>query len=98
TSNNKLKDVTTRQYWVGIIVTIFAVALHGFILPVIELLYKKTKRRVTYLLVMELQLIMSFFASVVCGLGMVINKDFQAIRREAKASDMGELNYYMTLV
>ncbi|KAF8781108.1 hypothetical protein HU200_001085 [Digitaria exilis] len=34
-------------------------------------------RAVTYALVMEMQLVMGFFATVFCTIGMVVNKDFQ---------------------
>ncbi|KAH9321286.1 hypothetical protein KI387_015925 [Taxus chinensis] len=97
-SSDKIKDVTTGQYWEGIIITILAAAMYGINLPLIELLHKKTMRRVTNLLAMEMHLIASFSATVVCGIGMIINNDLQAMAREARASDAGEFNYYMVHV
>ncbi|KAL0415246.1 UNVERIFIED_CONTAM: Purine permease 3 [Sesamum latifolium] len=74
--------------------TVAAAVLYGLILPVVEYTYKKAKQPVTYTLVMEIQLVMCFFATVVCTGGMIINKDFQAIAREAKGFGLGEARYY----
>ncbi|GLJ12429.1 hypothetical protein SUGI_0190790 [Cryptomeria japonica] len=98
TESDRPKGVTNLEYWIGFVMTIIAAALYGFILPLIELTYKKTSRKITYLLVMEMQFIMSFAATVVCTIGMAINKDFAAVGREAKASDVGEFKFYMVLV
>ncbi|GLJ10946.1 hypothetical protein SUGI_0138510 [Cryptomeria japonica] len=92
------KGVTSGQYWIGFFATGAAAALYGLILPLVELVYKKTTRRITYTLVMEMQFIMSSSATVVCTIGMVVNKDFQAVGREARSFDVGEFNYYMSLV
>ncbi|GLJ10943.1 hypothetical protein SUGI_0138480 [Cryptomeria japonica] len=97
-SGDRPNGVTSAQYWLGFSATGAAAALFGFILPLIELLYKKTTRRITYSLVMEMQFIMSSSATVVCTIGMIVNKDFQAIGKEARSFDVGELNYYMCLV
>uniref|UniRef100_A0A0C9RTT3 Probable purine permease n=1 Tax=Wollemia nobilis TaxID=56998 RepID=A0A0C9RTT3_9CONI len=98
TSGDRPTGVTSTQYAVGFILTIVAAALYGLILPLIELMYKRTTRKITYTLVMEMQVIMSFAATAFCTVGMAVNKDFQAIGREAKAFDVGEVGYYMGLV
>ncbi|GLJ10934.1 hypothetical protein SUGI_0138350 [Cryptomeria japonica] len=98
TSSDRPEGVTKGQYWLGFAVTIVAAVLYGFILPLIEFVYKKTTVRITYTLVMEMQLIMSFSATAFCTVGMIVNKDFPAIGREARASDVGEFIYYMMLV
>lgn len=92
------QGVTSREYWLGFFAAGAAAALYGFILPLIELVYKKTTRKITYTLVMEMQLLMSLSASVVCTVGMVVNKDFPAVWREAMESDVGKFNYYMSVV
>ncbi|KAG8362609.1 hypothetical protein BUALT_Bualt07G0141400 [Buddleja alternifolia] len=63
-----------------------------------ELMYMKAKQGLTYTLVMEIQLVMCFFATAFCTVGMIINKDFQAIAREAKAYELGETKYYVIVV
>ncbi|KAL5705453.1 hypothetical protein ACHQM5_023753 [Ranunculus cassubicifolius] len=86
------------EYFTGFFLTLGAAALYGFVLPMIELTYKKSKTKITYTLVIEMQLIMSMFATAFCTIGMLVNKDFQAIPREARANPLGEANYYIMLV
>lgn len=98
TSGDRPSGESMKQYVMGFVMTIIAAALYGFILPLVELVYKKTKQPVTYSLVMEIQFVMCFFATLFCAVGMIINNDFKAIPREAKNSKHGEVNYYVVLV
>ncbi|CAN6174632.1 unnamed protein product [Urochloa humidicola] len=102
-SSDRPAGATRGQYWLGFALTLGAAALYGLILPLVELAYKRAAaggggRAVTYALVMEVQLVMGFFATAFCTVGMVVNKDFQAIPREAKQFELGEARYYMVLV
>nr|XP_016465286.1 PREDICTED: purine permease 3-like [Nicotiana tabacum] len=92
------KDESKKEYILGFVLTLGAAALYGLILPLFELLYKKEKQTITYTLVLEIQSVYCFFATVVCTIGMIINKDFQAISREAKAFELGEGRYYIVIV
>ncbi|RVW55987.1 Purine permease 3 [Vitis vinifera] len=47
---------------------------------------------------MEIQMVMCFFATVFCTVGMLVNNDFQAISREAKEYELGEAKYYLVVV
>ena len=67
-------------------------------LLIIELVYKRSKCRVTYTLVMEMQLIMSFSTTIFCTIGMVLNKDFEAVASEVRAYAIGEVKFYIGLV
>ncbi|OWM67743.1 hypothetical protein CDL15_Pgr019244 [Punica granatum] len=87
-----------RVYAVGFMMTVAAAAFYGFILPLVELCYQKGKQTITYSLVLEYQLVMCFFATAFCTVGMLINKDFQVIPREAKEFGLGEFKYYMIIV
>ncbi|KAJ8568088.1 hypothetical protein K7X08_020810 [Anisodus acutangulus] len=87
-----------KEYVLGFILTLGAAALYGLILPLFELMYKKAKQSITYTLVLEIQAVYCFFGTVVCTIGMIINKDFQAISREAKAFELGEGRYYIVIV
>ncbi|GLJ48029.1 hypothetical protein SUGI_1014250 [Cryptomeria japonica] len=98
TKSDKPKEITTTKYILGFLLTIGAAGLYGLVLPIIELVYKTSKCRVTYTLVMEMQLIMSFSATVLCTIAMVVNKDFETVASEAKASDIGEAKFYIALV
>lgn len=53
-----------------------ASALYGFVLPLMELTCRKSKQVITYTRVMEMQLVISFFATAFCTIGMLINHDF----------------------
>ncbi|KAJ0984656.1 hypothetical protein J5N97_003012 [Dioscorea zingiberensis] len=97
-SGDRPKGVSKGQYYEGFFMTLGAALLYAFILPMIELTYAKAKQAVTYTLVMEMQLLIAFFATVFCTVGMLVAKDFQAIPREAKAFGLGEFNYYQVLV
>nr|CAB3453645.1 unnamed protein product [Digitaria exilis] len=99
-SGDRPPGVTRGQYWVGFVLTLGAAALYGLVLPLVELAYRRAAgggRAVTYALVMEMQLVMGFFATAFCTVGMVVNKDFQAIPREAKHFELGEGRYYTVL-
>ncbi|KAK6148857.1 hypothetical protein DH2020_016382 [Rehmannia glutinosa] len=89
---------STRTYWFGFVMTVAAAALYGFVLPLVEVTYKNAKQALTFTLVLEIQLVMCFFATAFCTVGMIFNHDFQAIAREAKAFELGETQYYIVLV
>ncbi|CAN6217995.1 unnamed protein product [Urochloa humidicola] len=102
-SADRPHGVTRGQYWLGFVLTLGAAALYGLVLPLVELAYRRAAaagggRAVTYALVMEMQLVMGFFATAFCTVGMIVNKDFQAIPREAKQYELGEGRYYTVLV
>uniref|UniRef100_A0A0E0IL08 Probable purine permease n=1 Tax=Oryza nivara TaxID=4536 RepID=A0A0E0IL08_ORYNI len=93
-SKDRPAGVTNGKYWMGFFLIIGAAALYGLILPLVELAYKHVAARgraVTYALVMEMQLVMGFFATAFCTVGM-------AIPREAKQYELGEARYYVVLV
>ncbi|TXG52719.1 hypothetical protein EZV62_021888 [Acer yangbiense] len=98
TTNDRPNNESNKQYMLGFLMTLAAAVLYGFVLPLIELTYKNVKQKLTYSLVMEIQLVISFFATALCTIGMLINKDFQAIGREAKEYELGEAKYYVVVV
>ncbi|CAL0319321.1 unnamed protein product [Lupinus luteus] len=89
---------SNKQYATGFALTVLAAVLEGFILPVVELTYKKVKQTICYSTVLEAQFIMCVFASVIGITGMIVNKDFKIISREARQFDHGEVVYYIVLV
>ncbi|XP_004959524.1 purine permease 2-like [Setaria italica] len=79
-SSDRPAGATKGQYLMGFALALGAAALYGLILPMVELAYKRAAgggRAVTYALVMEMQLVMGFFATAFCTVGMIVNKDFQ---------------------
>ncbi|PKU82848.1 Purine permease 3 [Dendrobium catenatum] len=85
------------KYYLGFAMTLGAAVIYGMVLPLVELMYKHAKQEVTYSLVMEMQFVIGFSATVFCAIGMAINKDFQAISREAKHYGLGEAEYYLVV-
>lgn len=77
TSSDRPSGESNSVYFAGFFMTLGASALYGFVLPLIELSYKKAKQEITYSLVMEFQIVMCFFATLFCTVGMLINKDFK---------------------
>ncbi|PIN22070.1 hypothetical protein CDL12_05230 [Handroanthus impetiginosus] len=77
TNGDRPAGESNKEYWLGFFLSVAAAALYGLILPLIELTYKKAKQELTYTLAMEIQLVMCFFATAFCTVGMVINNDFQ---------------------
>ncbi|VFQ79010.1 unnamed protein product [Cuscuta campestris] len=98
-SSDRPAGESAREYVVGFIMTILAASLYGFLLPAIELVYKQAKQGITYTLVLEIQVVICFSATVFCAIGMIINKDFQALSREARELfKTGEGNYCVVVI
>lgn len=76
-SSDRPKGVSKKGYVIGYFMSLSGSILYGIILPLIELTYKKAKQAITYTLVMEIQLVMCFFATAFCTVGMLVNRDFQ---------------------
>ena len=81
TSNDRPNGESMKEYFAGFFMTVGASALYGFVLPLVELTYKKAKQTITYSLVMEIQIVMCLFATLFCTVGMLINKDFKVCLR-----------------
>ncbi|XP_024967810.1 purine permease 3-like [Cynara cardunculus var. scolymus] len=97
-STDRPAHESRMKYYEGFFMTLGASALYGFILPSIELTFKKAKQPITYSLVMEMQIVISFFATAFCTIGMLVNRDFKAIPREARTFKLGEDTYYVVLM
>ncbi|XP_068309868.1 purine permease 3-like [Pyrus communis] len=97
-SSDRPEGESKKEYIAGFFMTVAAASLYGFVLPLIELTYKRAKQTVTYALVLEIQSVMCLFATLFCTLGMLINNDFKVIPREARKFDLGETRYYLVLV
>ncbi|KAL3631881.1 hypothetical protein CASFOL_024865 [Castilleja foliolosa] len=87
-----------KAYLLGFVMTLGTAVMFGLLLPMVELTYKKANQDVTLTLVLEMQLVINFVATALCTVGMLINKDFQAIAREARSYELGETNYYLVVV
>ncbi|GER48360.1 purine permease [Striga asiatica] len=98
TGGDRLAGESGKRYVLGFFMALAAAAMYGLILPLIELTYKKARQAVTFTLALEIQVVMCFSATAFCTVGMIVNGDFQAIPREAKAFEVGETIYYVVVV
>ncbi|XP_022768395.1 purine permease 3-like [Durio zibethinus] len=98
TGSDRPANESNREYVSGFLMTLAASALYGFILPLVELTYKKAKQEISYALVMEIQLVMCLFATIFCTVGMLVNNDFKVIPREAREFGLGETKYYVVSI
>uniref|UniRef100_M1BI70 Probable purine permease n=1 Tax=Solanum tuberosum TaxID=4113 RepID=M1BI70_SOLTU len=88
---------SNRQYTLGFVMTIIGAALHGFLNAGVEYSHVKAGVVVTFDLVMQIQFLISMFSSLFCIVAIIINRDFQAITREAEEFGLGQKKYYMIL-
>ncbi|WCJ18801.1 purine permease 1 [Euphorbia peplus] len=93
TSSDRPNNESNREYFMGFLMTVGASSLYGFVLPAVELVYKKAKQNITYTLVMEMQMVMSFFATAFCVVGMIFHDDFKGMGREADEYELGRSKY-----
>ncbi|KAL3631883.1 hypothetical protein CASFOL_024867 [Castilleja foliolosa] len=98
TSSDRPAGESSKAYLLGFFMTLVSAVVYGLMLPLVELSIKKAKQAVTFTLGLEMQLVMGFVATTFCTVGMLINNDFKAIAREAKAYELGETNYYLVVI
>nr|GME01586.1 purine permease 3 [Ipomoea batatas] len=98
-NDDRWKGESTAEYVFGFAMMLAAAALYGAILPLIELMNKKVVKtaEISYTVVLEIQAVICFSATAFCTVGMLINKDFQAIPREAREFELGEGKYYLVI-
>ncbi|CAE6027806.1 unnamed protein product [Arabidopsis arenosa] len=96
--SDKLANETHKEYVVGFIMTVGAALLYAFILPLVELSYKKSRQRITYTLALEFQMVLCFVATCFCLVGMLVAGDFKVIAKEARDFKLGESLYYVVVV
>lgn len=73
---------SNANYTLGYFMTVAGAALHGFIMPAFEYAHKKAKVTVTFHLFLQVQFLVSMFATLFCTVPMIINKDFQVLRQK----------------
>ncbi|OIW01536.1 hypothetical protein TanjilG_19462 [Lupinus angustifolius] len=91
-SGDRPAGESNKQYLLGFIMTLLAAMLYGFVLPLVELVYKKTNQDITFAVVLEIQFVMSLAATIFSVIGMTV------ISREARNYGLGETTYYVVLV
>ncbi|KAI3987199.1 hypothetical protein MKX01_031683 [Papaver californicum] len=97
-NGDRPEGVTSLQYLLGFILCIGSAAAGGCMFPCIEVAYAKANKVMTFPIVLQYQFCMAFSATVFSIIGMVVNKDFPAIQREANEFGLGKTEYYLVLV
>ncbi|KAI3884163.1 hypothetical protein MKW92_009060, partial [Papaver armeniacum] len=98
TDGDRPVGVSKSQYLTGFLMTLGAAALAGLMMPLIELGFSKAVKDLNYSSLLQFQFIFSSFATIFCVIGMLVNKDFQVIPREANEFELGKAMYYIIMV
>ncbi|CAF1709548.1 BnaC03g58420D [Brassica napus] len=98
TNGDRPAGVSKKEYVVGFMLTLIAAVLYAFLMPLVELTYKKVRQEITFTLVLEMQMVMCVASTCFCLVGMVVKGDFKAIPREAREFMIGSSLFYYTLI
>ncbi|KAH7655518.1 Purine permease plant protein [Dioscorea alata] len=98
TGGDRPEGESKAEYWMGFVMTLGAAAVYGLVMPLLQLVYEKSKQKMSFELLLEVSLVIAFFAAGFCLVGMLINNDFQAIPKEAREFGLGETKYYILIV
>ncbi|KAG5542237.1 hypothetical protein RHGRI_021939 [Rhododendron griersonianum] len=97
-SSDRYGNVTDGQYIIGFVWDITGSALHGFIFALSELVFLKLLGRRSFHVVLEQQVMVSFFAFVFTTIGMIMDNDFQGMRSETRRFEGGKVSHIMVLI
>ncbi|KAK9167472.1 hypothetical protein Scep_002663 [Stephania cephalantha] len=89
TSGDRPAGVTGKGYLFGFFLTLGSAGLIGLVWPCVELCYAKATRVLNFTVVLQFQLNVAAFASIVSFIAMIANKDFQAMQRESRERSWG---------
>lgn len=88
-AEDKQKDITRTQYYIGFISAIGAGLMFSLYLPVMEKMYKPVN---CYAMVMEIQLIMEIAATVLATIGLAFDEE------SSMEFDLGPGAYWLTVI
>ncbi|KAA8535350.1 hypothetical protein F0562_030353 [Nyssa sinensis] len=97
-SSDRYGNVSEKQYIMGFIWDILGSALHGLIFALSELVFVKFLGRRSFHVVLEQQVMVSFFGFVFTTIGLIVNRDFQGMASEARSFKGGKASYYLVLI
>ncbi|KAI3854650.1 hypothetical protein MKX03_005246 [Papaver bracteatum] len=97
-SSDRPPGVTNSQYVFDFFISIAAAAIFGFVIVSTQVAYAKANQAMAYSIVLQFQVCMSFFATLTCTFGSLINQDFAAMHKEAREFGLGAQMYYLVLV
>lgn len=91
-------NVTKEQYILAYVWDILGSALHGLIFALSEKVFVKLLGRLSFHVVLEQQVMVSFFGFVFTTIGVIVNNDFEGMTSEARAFKGGESAYYLVII
>ncbi|XP_068648640.1 probable purine permease 5 [Aristolochia californica] len=97
-NSDRYGNISHSQYILGFVLDILGSALHGLIFALSELVFIKLLGKRSFHVVLEQQVAVSFIAFLFTTIGVIIQKDFQAMKSEASRFKHGEGSYYMVIV
>ncbi|XP_020574414.1 purine permease 3-like [Phalaenopsis equestris] len=89
---------SNTKYYMGFVMTLAAAVMYGLMLPLVELMYAKSKMKIGYTLVIEIQFVIGVIATAFCAVGMAVSKDFQALSSESHNYGLGQTKYILIVV
>ncbi|KAM0942689.1 putative purine permease, plant [Dioscorea sansibarensis] len=97
-SSDRFPGISKTQYNLGFIWDILGSALHGLIFALSELVFMKLLGRRSFHVVLEQQVMVSFFGFIFTTIGLVISNDFNGMRLEASGFKHGGASYCMVII
>ncbi|PKI35015.1 hypothetical protein CRG98_044600 [Punica granatum] len=97
-NGDRPEGVSDSKYALGFFMTVTAGAIHGFIIPALEYTHLHAGVAVSFDMVMQVQFLISLFATIFNTIPMVINQDFQTIPMEEEDFGLGSGKYYAVVV
>lgn len=97
-NSDRFSYITNTQYALGFMWDVLGSALHGLIFALSELVFIKLLQGRSFHVVLEQQVLVSFFAFVFTTIGVVVNDDFNGMSVEAEGFIGGVSAYYMVII
>lgn len=97
-SSDRYGYVTDSQYAMGFIWNILGSLLHGLIFALSELVFVELLERRSFHVVLEQQVMVSFFAFVFTTIGVIVNNDFSGMLSESKTFKGGRSSYISVII
>lgn len=97
-SSDRYGNITDLQYITGFLWDIVASALHGLIFALSELVFVKLLGGRSFHVVLEQQVMVSFFGFIFTTIGLVASGDFRGMSSESRTFKGGKTAYLMVLI
>lgn len=91
-------QVSKGQYILGFISTLGASALYALLLSLMQLSFDKVFRRVTFSVVLDMQIYTSIVATCACIVGLFASGEWNGLSAEMNGFKKGKFSYVMVLV